>query len=53
MKFVISFLTNDSVYWKRNSDGKELVTNFEAFGNGTDPTEWKSEEELQNYIIDY
>lgn len=50
--FVVSLLVNDHVHWKRNSDGKELITNFEVFGNGMDPTEYKTEEELSNYIID-
>ena len=49
--FVISFLTDNSVYWERESDGKEIVTGFNVFKDGMDPTEWKSEKELQNYII--
>jgi len=48
--FVISFLTRDGVYWKRKSDGKELVTDFNIFGDGLDPTEWKTESELSSYI---
>ena len=51
--FVITFLSDDVVFWKRRTDGKEVVTNFKVFKDGMDPTEWKSEEELQDYIIDY
>ena len=50
--FVISFLTRDGVYWKRKSDGKELVTDFNIFGDGLDPTEWTTESEVSSYIIE-
>lgn len=50
--FVISALQNDRVYWKRKSDGKEIVTSFDVFTEPTDPTEWKSEEELSQYALE-
>lgn len=50
--FVISTLQNDKVYWKRKSDGKEIVTSFDVFTEPTDPTEWKSEEELSQYALE-
>lgn len=50
--FVISVIQNDGVYWKRKSDGKEIKTSFEVFTNPTDPTEWKSEEELSQYALE-
>ena len=50
--FVISALQNDRVYWKRKSDGKEIVTSFDVFTEPTDPTEWKSEEELSQYVLE-
>lgn len=50
--FVISALQNDKVYWKRKSDGKEIVTSFDVFTEPTDPTEWKSEEELSQYALE-
>ena len=50
--FVISTLQNDKVYWKRKSDDKEIVTSFDVFTEPTDPTEWKSEEELSQYALE-
>lgn len=50
--FVISVLQKDKVFWKRKSDGKEIVTSLEVFTEPTDPTEWKSEEELSQYEIE-
>lgn len=49
--FVINMLTDEKVYWKRKSDGKEIVTSFDIFKEPTDPTEWKSEEELTKYAL--
>lgn len=50
--FVINMLTDEKVYWKRKSDGKEIVTSFDIFKEPTDPTEWKSEEELTKYALE-
>lgn len=50
--FVINMLTDEKVYWKRKSDGKEIVTSFDIFKEPTDPTEWKSEEELTKYQLE-
>lgn len=50
--FVINMLTDEKVYWKRKSDGKEIVTSFDIFKKPTDPTEWKSEEELTKYALE-
>lgn len=50
--FTISVLQKDKVFWKRKSDGKEIVTSLEVFNEPTDPTEWKSEEELSQYEIE-
>lgn len=50
--FVINMLTDEKVYWKRKSDGKEIVTSFNIFKEPTDPTEWKSEEELTKYALE-
>ena len=50
--FMINILTNQNVTWKRESDGKELITSFEVFENGFNPTEYKTEEELSSYIIE-
>lgn len=50
--FVINTLTDEKVYWKRKSDGKEIVTSFDIFKEPTDPTEWKSEEELTKYALE-
>lgn len=49
--FVITILQKDGVYWKRKSDGKIIKTSFNVFDEPTDPTEWKSEEELEKYKI--
>lgn len=49
--FVITILQKDGVYWKRKSDGKIIKTSFDVFDEPTDPTEWKSEEELDKYKI--
>ena len=49
--FVISVIQSDGVYWKRKSDGKEIKTSFDVFTEPTDPTEWKSEEELNQYTL--
>lgn len=49
--FVISVIQSDGVYWKRKSDGKEIKTSFDVFKEPTDPTEWKSEEELNQYTL--
>lgn len=49
--FVITILQKDGVYWKRKSDGKIIKTSFDVFDKPTDPTEWKSEEELEKYKI--
>ena len=50
--FVINMLTDEKVYWKRKYDGKEIVTSFDIFKEPTDPTEWKSEEELTKYALE-
>lgn len=50
--FVISTIQSDGVYWKRKSDGKEIKTSFDVFTEPTDPTEWKSEEELSQYALE-
>lgn len=50
--FVINMLTDEKVYWKRKFDGKEIVTSFDIFKEPTDPTEWKSEEELTKYALE-
>lgn len=50
--FVISTIQSDGVYWKRKSDGKEIKTSFDVFKEPTDPTEWKSEEELSQYALE-
>jgi len=50
--FVISVIQDDGVYWKRKSDGKEIKTSFDVFKEPTDPTEWKSEEELSQYALE-
>lgn len=50
--FVINMLTDEKVYWKRKYDGKEIVTSFDIFKEPTDPTEWKSEEELTKYQLE-
>lgn len=50
--FVISVIQSDGVYWKRKSDGKEIKTSFDVFKEPTDPTEWKSEEELSQYALE-
>lgn len=50
--FVINMLTDEKVYWKRKSDGKEIVTSFDIFKEPTDPTEWKSKEELTKYALE-
>lgn len=50
--FVINMLTDEKVYWKRKSDGKEIVTSFDIFKEPTDSTEWKSEEELTKYALE-
>lgn len=50
--FVISAIQSDGVYWKRKSDGKEIKTSFDVFKEPTDPTEWKSEEELSQYALE-
>lgn len=50
--FVISTIQSDGVYWKRKSDGKEIKTSFDVFKEPTDPTEWKSEEELSQYVLE-
>ena len=50
--FVINMLTDEKVYWKRKSDRKEIVTSFDIFKEPTDPTEWKSEEELTKYALE-
>ena len=50
--FVINMLTDEKVYWKRKSDGKEIVTSFDIFKEPTDPTEWKSEEQLTKYALE-
>ena len=50
--FVISLITKDRVYWKRKSDGEEVVTTIDVFKDGIDPTEYRTELELQDYIID-
>ena len=49
--FTINIIQKDGVYWKRKSDGKIIKTSFEVFDEPTDPTEWKSEEELEKYKI--
>lgn len=49
--FVITILQKDGVYWKRKSDGKIIKTSLDVFDEPTDPTEWKSEEELDKYKI--
>lgn len=50
--FVINILTSDKVYWLRKSDGKEIVTSYDVFKEPTDVTEWKSEDELKDYILE-
>ena len=50
--FVITAIQSDGVYWKRKSDGKEIKTSFDVFTKPMDPTEWKSEDELTNYILE-
>ena len=50
--FVINMLTDEKVYWKRKYDRKEIVTSFDIFKEPTDPTEWKSEEELTKYALE-
>ena len=50
--FVINILTSNKVYWKRKSDGKEIVTSYDVFKEPTDVTEWKSEDELKDYILE-
>lgn len=49
--FTINMIDKDRVYWKRKSDGKEIITSLDIFSKPTDPTEWKSEEELNQYIL--
>ena len=49
--FTINIIQKDGVYWKRKSDGKIIKTSFDVFDEPTDPTEWKSEEELEKYKI--
>ena len=49
--FTINIIDKDKVYWKRKSDGKEIITSLDIFSKPTDPTEWKSEEELNQYIL--
>ena len=49
--FTISIIQKDGVYWKRKSDGKEIKTSFDVFSNPTDPTEWKTEDELKQYEL--
>lgn len=50
--FVINILTPNKVYWKRKADGKEIVTSYGVFKEPTDVTEWKSEDELKDYILE-
>lgn len=49
--FTINMIDKDRVYWKRKSDGKEIITSLDIFSKPTDPTEWKSEEELNQYAL--
>lgn len=49
--FTINMIDKDKVYWKRKSDGKEIITSLDIFSKPTDPTEWKSEEELSQYAL--
>ena len=49
--FTINMIDKDKVYWKRKSDGKEIITSLDIFSKPTDPTEWKSEEELNQYTL--
>ena len=49
--FTINMINKDRVYWKRKSDGKEIITSLDIFSKPTDPTEWKSEEELNQYAL--
>lgn len=49
--FVIAIIQKDGVYWERKSDGKIIKTSLDVFDEPTDPTEWKSEEELDKYKI--
>ena len=50
--FVINILTPNKVYWRRKADGKEIVTSYDVFKEPTDVTEWKSEDELKDYILE-
>lgn len=49
--FTINMIDKDRVYWKRKSDEKEIITSLDIFSKPTDPTEWKSEEELNQYAL--
>ena len=50
--FVIDLISSDRVYWLRKSDGKTIETSLDVFKEPTDVTEWKSEDELKDYILE-